>query len=88
MPLHEQLALIGESDNQMHFTSETWGLLTFYPTKSDKYKDNCYHCLLRPGKDDTINECLLAPCIPEQRRDGLGGFFAIREMPIDKKNTK
>ena len=33
MPQREQLALIGESDNQKHFTSEVWGLLTFFPTK-------------------------------------------------------
>ena len=86
MPQREQLALIGESDNQMHFTSERWGLLTFFPTKSDKWKDTCRHCLLWDPEDKT--ECAQAHCTAESRADGKNGFYSIREMPEMAKNTK
>lgn len=76
MPVHEQLALIGESDNQMHFTSETWGLLTFFPSKTNKIKDTCQKCLLRDS-----DECNSAPSSDFQRYDQLEGYFSIHEMP-------
>ena len=59
MPQREQLALIGESDTQMHFTSETWGLTKFYPTKDDSWAHNCKLCILNRSE-----ECFQAPCTP------------------------
>lgn len=81
MQQSEQLALMGESDNQWHFTSETWGLLTFYPTKSDKWKDTCLHCLLWDSVHGQTLECLTANCRAESRHDGKNGFYSIRNMP-------
>ena len=79
MPLREQLALIGESDNQMHFTSVEWGLLTFYPTKDDQWAHNCKLCLLARSPE----ECSQAPCTAEERIDGQCGYFSIHNMPKD-----
>lgn len=76
MQQSEQLALMGESDNQMHFTSETWGLLAFFPAKTNKVKDTCQKCLLRDS-----DECKLAPCSDFQRYDRLEGYFSIHDMP-------
>ena len=76
MPQREQLALIGESDTQMHFTSERWGLLTFFPTKTNKVKDTCQKCLLRDSE-----ECQSAPCSMFQRADKQNGYFSIHDMP-------
>ena len=81
MPFCEQLALIGESDNQKHFTSETWGLLTFYPTKSDKWKETYRHCLLWDSELGQTLECDTAHCRAESRKDGQNGFYSIRNMP-------
>lgn len=79
MPQREQLALIGESDNQMHFTSETWGLLTFFPTKGSKWNDTCRHCLLWHPEDK--EECANAHCTAESRADGQNGYYSIHDMP-------
>ena len=76
MPQYEQLALMGESDTQMHFTSERWGLLTFFPAKTNKVKDTCQKCLLR-----YIEECNQAPCADYQRLDHQEGYFSIHQMP-------
>lgn len=84
MPQREQLALIGESDTQMHFTSERWGLLTFFPAKSTKFKDTCSKCLLLYEAE----ECNLAHCYAEHRADGQNGYYSIHEMPDWAKNTK
>lgn len=71
MPLREQLALIGESDNQMHFTSVKWGLLTFIPSKSNLFKDTCMKCFLY-----NTDECNNAPCYGMFRLDGKDGYFS------------
>ena len=76
MPHREQLAIIGESDTQMHFTSETWGLTKFYPTKDDSWAHNCKLCILNRSE-----ECFHAPCTPEERHDGLRGYYSIHIMP-------
>lgn len=81
MPQMEQLALIGESDNQMHFTSVKWGLLTFFPAKSNKIKDTCQKCMLRNSE-----ECYMAPCDDLLRADGLQGYFSIHDMPDGTKH--
>ena len=80
MPQREQLALMGESDNQMHFTSVTFGLTKFYPTKDDKWAHNCRLCILMGSE-----ECGLAPCTPEERVDGQRGYFSIHHMPGGKE---
>ena len=76
MPQREQLALMGESDTQMHFNSETWGLLTFFPAKTNKVKDTCQKCLLRDSE-----ECKQAPCSDFQRLDHQEGYYSIHQMP-------
>lgn len=83
MPQREQLALIGESDNQMHFTSETWGLLTFFPTKGEKWNDTCRHCLLWNIEDK--RECAEAHCTAGGRNDGQNGYYSIHEFPSQSK---
>jgi len=32
----EQLSIFGESDTQNHFSSETWGMLEFFPAYTFK----------------------------------------------------
>lgn len=83
MPQREQLAIIGASDTQMHFTSERWGLLTFFPAKSDLFKDTCRHCLLL-----NQDECNDAPCYARHRTDGQNGYFSIHDMPDWAKKNK
>ncbi len=78
----EKLAL-AMSDNQMHFTSETWGLTTFFPTKDDKWANNCRHCIINRSE-----ECLQAPCTPEERHDGQRGYFSIKDFPDGTQNIK
>lgn len=84
MPQREQLALMGESDNQMHFTSERWGLLTFFPSKTDKWKDTCRHCLLWDNELGETLECSAAHCRAESRQDGKNGYYSIHEIPTKK----
>lgn len=86
MPQREQLALIGESDTQMHFTSERWGLLTFFPTKGNKWNDTCRHCLLWDPVDKA--ECAQAHCDAEHRADGQNGYYSIHDMPDWAKKEK
>ena len=81
MPQREQLALMGESDTQMHFTSERWGLLTFFPTKGSKWKDTCRHCLLWDSVLGETPECAQAHCRAEDRHDGRHGYYSIHDMP-------
>ena len=70
----------GPSEDQMSFSSEEWGQLTFFP--SNKPNTDCRHCLLwRNGDDGSPKECLKAPCIPEERVDGLSGYYSIHDMP-------
>lgn len=80
---YEQLSLFGASDTQQHYQSEMWGQLTFYPTNSNKWKDNCRHCLLWVNKQDQTpnDECLNAPCDPTDRADGQHGYFSIHQFP-------
>lgn len=72
----EKATHYGPSEDQMSFTSEEWGLLTFFPSK--KAKTDCRHCLLMR---DSPKECLKAPCTPEERADGLNGYYSIHNMP-------
>lgn len=80
----EQLSLFGCSSNQNHFMSEDWGMLEFIETDKATWRDNCRHCPLwipnhLQSEDD---ECLQAPCFPEQREDGRQGYFAKHDMPV------
>lgn len=78
----DQLTLFGESSNQNHFTSELWGLLTFVPTGSSSWSDNCRHCPLwmHKGEQTPDDECLRASCSHEDRADGRDGYFSIHNM--------
>lgn len=76
--MNTQLSLFGASPDQNTFQSMQWGLLTFYPAKTDKWKDTCRHCLLW---GDYCDECLNAPCSSFSRTDGKEGYFSIHDMP-------
>lgn len=75
-----ELNLFGLSDDENYFMSETWGLLTFYPTKSDSENETCRHCLLRP-QCDVID----VHCMAWNRQDGRNGYFSIHQMPNPRK---
>lgn len=78
-----QLSLFGPSADKNTFQSAVWGTLTFFPTKTNKWKDTCRRCLLwtgdRPGKE--VSECLNAPCAACERHDGKDGYYSIHDMP-------
>lgn len=78
-----QLSLFGLSVDQNTFQSTLWGQLTFVPTGSEKWSDNCRHCLLwKPSeqqRDD--DECLSACCGKDERTDGRCGYFSIQQIP-------
>lgn len=84
-----KVAQYGPSEDQMTFNSEIWGLLTFFPAKTNKWTDTCRHCLLY---DNSLNgctpECFMAPCSDFQRYDKQGGYFAIHDMPNDKTSNQ
>jgi len=46
-----QLEIFGMSADENHFTSTLWGVLTFFPASSNKWKDTCRHCLLFTEKE-------------------------------------
>ena len=80
---NRELNLWGISVDENHFTSMLWGELQFFPTKSDKWKDTCRHCLLWNNRDGQTKECLqAAPCRSNSRLDGQNGYFSIHQMPI------
>lgn len=87
-----QLSLFGLAPDQSELMSATWGLLTFYPTKGNGWKDTCKHCLLWVHKEEQTpqDECLAAPCSCDERADGRNGFYSIRFMPSEilKQDTK
>lgn len=72
--------------DQNTFESALWGTLAFCPTSSDKWKDNCRHCLLWVRKDcqQPDDECCHAPCTPDTRRDHQSGYYSIHQMPKHK----
>ena len=78
----KQLELFGISEDQMTFTSELWGVLSFFPSQTNKWTDTCKHCLLWDNKK---RECAAphgqAPCASYERYDGQEGYFAIHDMP-------
>lgn len=78
-----QLELFGLTPDENTFQSTLWGLLTFYPSKSDCYKDTCRHCLLCVPKEEQRpdDECLFAHCSDFERADGRNGYFSIHNMP-------
>lgn len=79
----EQLSLFGASESGNYYESETWGLLTFFPTRNNDPDKNCRHCLLRCEISDKEHwqECVNAPCCADQRKDGRNGYFSIHDMP-------
>lgn len=82
-----QLSLFGTTPDQSQYQSAEWGTLTFYPTGSKKWKDNCRHCLLWVHKKDQkpTDECCTAPCSKEDRADGQDGYFGIQNMPTERR---
>ena len=85
--MSNQLSLFGITPSQDTFQSVLWGELTFYPTKTNKWRDTCRHCLLWVHKHQQTDqdECLLAPCSKEDRTDEQNGYFGIHSMPTQSK---
>lgn len=83
---NRQLDLFSDFDEQQ-FYSRRWGMLQFFPTKSDKWSDCCKHCLLWKRKDEQTDgdECLFAPCNADERTDQKNGYYAIHRMPNVKQ---
>lgn len=69
--------------DQNTFKSKIWGKLTFVETGSSNWWDNCKRCpLWKPRYNQTEHdECLFAPCTPEERYDGKHGYFAKQDKP-------
>ena len=59
------------------FDSPTWGQLTFFPAKTDKWNDTCKHCLLARS----MAECMQVHCVASEREDRRNGYFSIHQMP-------
>lgn len=78
----EQLERFGMSADENHFTSTLWGVLTFFPASSNKWKDTCRHCLLW---DNEAGHCSEPPgsarCADYERTDRKEGYFSIQQMP-------
>lgn len=81
--VYEQLDMFGASSNEHYFTSEMWGLLTFYATKKRGWDAQCRHCLLYRSTD-----CDKAKCTTEERMDGMNGYYSIHEMPTTKSKRR
>ena len=81
--MDNQLSLFGTSPDQSTFQSTLWGCLSFYPTDSLKWTDNCRHCLLwvQKRKQRPDDECVIAPCKKDERSDGRNGYYSIHNMP-------
>ena len=71
---------MSENYHENYFMSEKWGLLQFFPSKTEKLKDTCQKCLLRNTK-----ECLFAHCTSDGRADGRQGYFSRHEMPKERE---
>lgn len=76
-----QLSIFGQGPDQDIFQSEKWGTLKFFPTKSDKWVDNCRHCLLWTIEEGITDECLRARCTPTEREDHRMGYYSIHQIP-------
>lgn len=74
--MNEQLSLFGASDHQMHFTHAHYGVLEFYHTRTNEWKETCRRCLLWNSP-----ECKDAPCSAFERRDHQEGYFSIHQIP-------
>ena len=71
-----QLSLFGESNDQNFYSSEEWGMLTFYEVKEWSEYNCCRRCLLHGS-----SECWQAPCQSWKRNDKRHGYYSIHEMP-------
>ena len=74
-----QLELFGSTVDENQFVSELWGVLQFYPTRTDDMKETCQKCLLRCL--ECSEECAKAKCTTDQRRDKRNGYYSIHQMP-------
>ena len=79
--------MFGAATDQNTFQSEKWGQLQFFPTKTAKWADNCRHCLLWTRKQGQTDECLQAPCNPDERDDHRQGYYSIHQMPLQSKKS-
>lgn len=84
--MEDQLSIFGPAPDQNTFQSEKWGTIQFFPTKTDKWTDNCRHCLLWTREQGQTDECLRAPCNPDERNDQRRGYYSIHQVPSQSKN--
>ena len=77
--------MFGTAPDQNTFQSEMWGTLQFFPAKTNKWTDNCRHCLLWTREQGQTDECLRAPCNPDERDDHSQGYYSIHQMPSQSK---
>lgn len=77
-----QLNIFGMSADEKYFTSTLWGVLTFFPARSNKWTDTCRHCLLW---DNEAGHCSEPPgsarCADYERNDRKEGYFSIQHIP-------
>ena len=62
------------------YVSRKWGETVFRPVRGKAARTKCRHCILR----GTYEDCAVAPCLPDERTDGLDGYFTIQDMPQPK----
>lgn len=73
---------MSENCHENFFVSKIWGVLDFFPTKSQQYKETCGRCLL-----NGLEECKRAHCTPATRADKRQGYFSKHEMPKERETT-
>ena len=62
---------------QQQYESKVWGDVQFSPVSGKAASTKCRHCILA----GTEMDCLAAPCTPQEREDGLNGYYSIHQMP-------
>ena len=62
------------------FHSDLWGTVQFFPVSGKAASTKCKHCILQRTEQD----CLAAPCTPQEREDGQDGYYSIHQMPKTK----
>lgn len=81
-----QLERFGMSTDENHFNSALWGVLTFFPASSNKWKDTCRRCLLWDHANGHCTEaCESARCAENERTDRKAGYFSIHQIPKNEK---
>lgn len=62
---------------QQQYESPVWGTVSFFPVTGKAAGAKCRRCILAR----THSDCMAAPCEPQEREDGLNGYYSIHQMP-------